>query len=288
MLAFLGFVLWPTVASWYFAFYNWDGIGWPSQFVGLNNFREVASDSYFWHAFEHSGIYTGALVVTVVPGALGIAMILNSSKLRAKGFFRTLFILPVVLTTAVVGVEMNALFATQGGFVNSVLQDVGLIGKPIDWLGSSGTAMLVLIVVGAWKTFGIKVVYWIAGLQTLPPELYEAARVDGASRWQAFRYVTIPLLLPFAVIIAFLETMNGLHVFDLVRTLTDGGPYFGTDMVPLYIYRYAFDTSGNGASLPQLGFASAAGIFYGLATFVLAAIVGGAVRKFGRARMTLD
>jgi len=280
------FVLWPTVASWYFAFFNWDGIGWPTDYIGFDNFKEVAADSTFWNAFKNSLIYTVALVVIVVPLALLIALALNSPRLRGRNVFRVMFVLPVVLTAAVVGLEMRQIFATDHGLVNRALQAINVIDRPIDFLNQAFTAMVVLIIVGSWKTFGVKVIYWLAGLQTLPQDLYDAAKVDGASRWQQFRYVTVPLLVPFLVIITFLQTMNGLRVFDLAKTLTDGGPYFATDMVPLYIYRYAFEPSAAAGvfTLPRLGFASAAGIFYGLVTFAISALLGGLVHKYGRTK----
>lgn len=280
------FVLWPTLASWYFAFFNWDGIGWPTDYVGFDNFHEVAGDSTFWNAFGHSLIYTVALVVLVVPTALLVAIVLNNPRLQGRNVLRAMFVLPVVLTAAVVGLEMRQIFSTDHGLVNGVLQGLHIIDKPIDFLNQAGTAMLVLILVGSWKTFGVKVVYWLAGLQTLPQDVYDAAKVDGAGRWQQFRYVTMPMLVPFLVVICFLQTMNGLRVFDVAKTLTDGGPYFATDMVPLYIYRYAFEPAAAGGmfSLPRLGFASAAGIFYGLVTFAISALLGGLVHRYGRMR----
>lgn len=278
IIMYLVFTMWPILASYYFGFFNWNGIGWPTEFIGFQNFVEVLKDSYFWSAFKNSMIYTVGLVVIVVPTSLIVAIILNSPKLKFAVFFRTMFFLPVVLTMAIIGIIMKNIFAFEGGFLNSVLEKVGLIDEPINWLGTTSLAMVALIMVGVWKGFGIKVIYWLAGLQTLPKELYEAAKVDGANIFQQFYYITLPLLIPFLVVITFFQTVWAFNVFDLVKTFTNGGPFFGTDVVPLYIYRYAFEIEGG---LPRMGFASAAGIVYGLATMIISIILGVLVKKYG-------
>jgi len=182
-----------------------------------------------------------------------------------------------------VGIVMKNIFSFQGGFLNSILLKVGIISEPINWLGTTGLAMVALIIIGVWKGFGIKVIYWLAGLQTLPKDLYEAARVDGANILQQFFYITLPLLIPFLVVITFFQTVWAFNVFDLVKTFTNGGPFFGTDVVPLYIYRYAFEIEGG---FPRMGFASAAGIVYGLATMIISIILGLLVKKFGNGKTT--
>ncbi|MEK3720498.1 carbohydrate ABC transporter permease [Paenibacillus sp. FSL H8-0034] len=276
---YLVFTLWPIIASYYFSFFKWDGIGWPTQFIGLSNYIEVAQDSYFWNAFKNSFVYTFFLVLIVVPCSLVLALVLNSKSLKFKVFFRTMFFVPVVLTMSIIGVIMNVIFSTDG-FANKVLLSFGIIDTAIPWLTSPTLAMICLIIVGVWKGFGIKVIYWLAGLQTLPLDVYEAARIDGANRLQEFRYITVPLLIPFLVIITFFQTVWSLNVFDLVRTFTNGGPMFTTDVVPLYIYRYAFE----GGSLPRMGFASAAGILYGFATMIISILLGLLVKKFSGRR----
>jgi ABC-type sugar transport system permease subunit len=279
---YLLFTLWPILASYYFAFFNWTGIGWPTKFIGFQNFKEVLVEPFFWNAFKNSFIYTFSLVLLVVPTSLIVAMILNNPRLRAAAFFRTVFFLPIVLTMAIVGIVMTSIFAYEGGLINQALMQMGWIDKQINWLGQTGTAMTALILVGAWKGFGIKVIYWLAGLQTLPAELYEAARIDGANGIQRFFHLTIPLLIPFLIIITFFQTVWAFNVFDLVKTFTNGGPYFGTDVVPLYIYRNAFEIDGG---LPRMGYASAAGIIYGIATMVISIILGLLVRKYGGKRV---
>lgn len=279
IIMFLVFTLWPIIASYYFSFFNWNGVGWPKNFIGFENFIEVIKDSYFWNAFKNSFVYTIALVIIVIPTSLIVALILNSPKLKFAAFFRTMFFLPVVLTMSIIGIVMKNIFAFEGGFLNSVLMKIGLINEPINWLGTASLAMISLVLVGVWKGFGIKVVYWLAGLQTLPKELYEAAKVDGANTIQQFFYITIPLLIPFLVVITFFQTIWALNVFDLAKTFTNGGPFFGTDVVPLYIYRFAFEVEGG---FPRMGFASAAGIVYGMATMIISVVLGLLIRRTRR------
>lgn len=278
LIMYLAFTIWPILASYYYSFFRWSGAGWPSNFIGLGNYREVLTDPLFWGAFGNSFIYTVATVVIVVPGALLIAMILNNRALKGVTLFRTLIFLPVVLTAAIVGIIMNYIFSATG-FVNHLLMQAGLSKNGVPWLNDASLAMLLLILIGAWKGFGVKVIYWLAGLQSVPPDLYEAASLDGATERQQFLYVTVPLLIPFLIVITILVTNESFKVFDLVRTFTNGGPYFGTDVVPLYIYNQAFDSAP-----PRMGYASAGGITFGMATVVVSGLLGLLARRFGMRR----
>ncbi|MGH3749978.1 MAG: carbohydrate ABC transporter permease, partial [Micromonosporaceae bacterium] len=158
-----------------------------------------------------------------------------------------------------VGVVMQFVFDPASGPVNLVLQKLGLSDGGVDFLGSSSTALWTVVVVYIWKWFGITMVYWLAALQTIPDELYEAARIDGASATGLMRHITLPLLKPFTIIITLLTLESTLKIFDLMLTMTNGGPYYSTEVVEIYIYRWAF-----AATVPQLGFASAAAVIFGL------------------------
>ena len=266
LLLYLTFILWPTVASWYFAFFNWDGVGWPSRFVGLENFRQVAADPFFWGAFRNSWTYSAAILLIQVPLALVVAVVLNDPKLRARTVYRTLFFLPVVTTTAVVGIVLAIMFSPVGGPLNQALLGLNLIDRPINFLGAARLALPTIIAVGIWKTFGTNLIYWLAGLQSVPGELYEAARLDGAGSWQIMRFITLPMLRPVALTICFLALIHSLNVFDLVQVMTRGGPFFASDVVGTYIFRIAFSAE---QGVPRFGFASAAGVFFGLTNFLI-------------------
>ncbi|SFJ76531.1 multiple sugar transport system permease protein [Paenibacillus sp. UNC496MF] len=277
---FLLFTAYPIVMSYVYAFFDWDGYGPPHDYVGFDNFIETLTDPIFWNAFRNSLLFMAYVVAVQVPLALLLALLLNAERLRGKIIYRTIYFLPVVTTTAVVGLVMRFIFGAYKGVVNELLIKLGLLSAPVDWLGSIDTAFLVVVLVGIWKTFGMKLVYWLAGIQSLPKELYESARIDGASAPQLLRYITIPLLLPIGSVILLMSAVNALHVFDLVKAMTDGGPAFKTDMVDVYIYRYAF--SGNGGA--RVGFASAAGVAYGIVVMIISLALGLLVRWSGGRR----
>jgi len=270
LLFFLAFTVYPIVMSYVYSFYEWSGFGPLEQFIGWDNFAKLVQEQAFWNAFRNSLIYMAATTLILMPSTLILALMLNRALFKGKVFYRTLYFLPVVTTTSTIGIVMKFIFGNENALVNEVLLGIGLISKPIPWLGQADTAMLVLIVIGAWKFYGMMLVYWLAGLQSLPKEVFEAARTDGANPLQTLRFITLPLLMPVAAVILLLTVVNSMHVFDLVKTLTGGGPFYATETVDLYIYNYAFSTSG----FPQIGYASAAGIVFGVAIFILTGCLG--------------
>ncbi|WP_186446126.1 carbohydrate ABC transporter permease [Paenibacillus cremeus] len=274
LLFFIVFTIYPIIMSYVYAFFDWSGFGPLTNFVRLENFTKLIHDDKFWNAFRNSLIYMASKTVILMPATLIMALILNQAFFKGKVIYRTVYFLPVVTTTSIVGIIMKFIFGNENALVNEVLIGLGLLKEPIPWLGQAGTAMGVLILVGSWKFFGMMMVYWLAGLQSLPGDVYEAAKVDGASYWQTLKSITLPLLLPVAAVILLLTVVNSMHVFDLVKTLTNGGPFFATETVDLYIYNYAFSTSG----FPQIGYASAAGIVFGLTMFVMTLVLGWLVK----------
>ncbi|WP_028551528.1 carbohydrate ABC transporter permease [Paenibacillus sp. UNC451MF] len=277
VILFTLFTVYPIGMSYIYAFFNWNGYGPLKDYVGLDNFIETLLDPIFWNAFRNSLLFMAWIVVLQVPLALLLALLLNVQWLKGKVVYRTIYFLPVVTTTAVVGLVMRFIFGAYKGLVNEVLIRLGLLSAPIDWLGSIDTAFMIVVLVGIWKSFGMKLIYWLAGIQSLPKELFEAARIDGASAIQLLRYITVPLLLPVGSVIVLMSAVNALHVFDLVKSMTDGGPAFKTDMVDVYIYRYAF--SGKGEA--RVGFASAAGVLYGIVVMVISLLLGLLVKLTG-------
>ena len=193
-----------------------------------------------------------------------MAIVLNSPRLRFANLFRTALFLPVVTTGAIIGVVMRLILDPVSGPVNLALLNLGLVDRPINFLGQADTALFTAIAVWVWKWLGITLIYWLAALQTIPSELYEAARVDGASSWPLFWRITLPLLTPFTIIITLITAVEATNVFDLLLTLTGGGPFFASEVIDIFVYRWAFT-----ATVPRLGYASAAAIFFGLSILVL-------------------
>lgn len=263
MILFTMFQGWPIVASLYYSMLDWSGLTSDSTFVGIRNFVDVAQDPYFWNAYKNSFKFMlGALPFHVFL-ALILAVIVNHPK---RSLYRTFIFLPVVTTTSIVGIIMVFIWGSDGA-VNGALVNLGLIDAPISWLGDAKWSMFTVIFISVWKHLGVNLVYWLAGLQGIPKELYEAAEVDGARGFRRFFHITLPLLVPVGTVIVLLNVVNSLKGFDLIKTMTNGGPFFATDVVSTYIYRYAF-TSEMG--LPQLGYASAAGLFFAVTICMLA------------------
>lgn len=277
LVLFLLFTLYPIVMSYVYSFFDWSGFGKLDHFVGFKNYKETISDPIFWNAFRNSLTFMMYLILIQVPLALLMALLLNAEWLKGKTVYRMIYFLPVVTTTAVVGLVMRFIFGAYKGLVNEILIRLGLLSSPVDWLGSIDTAFLIVVLVGIWKSFGMKLIYWLAGIQSLPKDVQEAAKIDGAGPLQMLRYITIPLLLPVGSVILLMSAVNALHVFDLVKAMTDGGPAFKTDMVDVYIYRYAF--SGKGEA--RVGFASAAGVLYGIAVMMISLVLGLFVKLSG-------
>lgn len=280
----MAFVVYPIIASLGYTFYRWNGIGDPDTFVGLENFRKVWSDPIFWTALRNTFVYAAFVVPIQLTLALALALILNNKRLRFASFYRVIYFMPVVTSAAVVGVVIRLLVSNGGSAVNDALMNLGITDKYIDWLGNPTVALGIIIAVGIWHTLGINLIYFLAGLQTIPEELYEAARIDGAGRVAQFRYITVPMLRGVGLVIVILATIGTFQVFDLVQVITNGGPYFGTEVVNTYIYHLAFGGFGGSAVQPNVGLASAASFFYGMLLIVFAVVQVVVLRTLVRRR----
>lgn len=259
------YTVWPIGASWYYSLLDWNGFERRGSFVGVANYRELLRDPLFWNAFRNTAIFMFLAVPLRAGLALVLAVVLNNPRLPFSALFRTALFLPVVTTGAIVGVVMRFVLDPTGGPVNLALLNLGLTERPINFLGQANTALGSAVGVWVWKWLGVTLVYWLAALQTIPTELYEAARVDGATTGQLFWRVTLPLLTPFTVIIVLLTAIDASNVFDLILTLTGGGPFFASEVVDIYVYRLAFTST-----VPRLGYASAVAVFLGIVFLVLA------------------
>ena len=211
-----------------------EGLKWT-----LANFARLASDSFFITAMAHTFVYAAAALVLEFSIGLGLALLLNT-QMRGRGFFRATLLVPMMLPTVVVGVVWRLMLNANFGAINGTLKDFGLNTESLTWTASPRLAFLSVIVVDVWQWTPFVFLVLLAGLQAIPQEPYEAALIDGSSRWQTFRYVTLPLLKPAILIALLLRTMDLLRVFDQIFILTEGGPGFATETISLYIYRTAF------------------------------------------------
>ncbi|TCC27815.1 carbohydrate ABC transporter permease [Kribbella speibonae] len=259
------YTIYPIIASYWYSLVEWNGFDSGQKFVGLSNYREVFADPLFWNSFKVTLFFMLLVVPARVLLTLLLAMVLNSPKLPLIGLLRSAFFIPVVTTTAIIGVVMRFILDPASGPISTALMKLGFGG--VDFLGDQHLALPTAAVLYVWKFFGVTMIYWLAALQTIPYELYEAARIDGAGTGQLFRHITLPMLKPFLIIITVLTVEETFHNFDLMYTLTGGGPYFHTEIIEIYIYRWAF-----AASIPQLGHASAAAVIFGLLVAVVGAL----------------
>jgi multiple sugar transport system permease protein len=206
---------------------------------GLNNFVRLTTDRFFFTALLHTFIYAAVALTCEFLLGLGLALLLNR-ELRARGLFRATLLVPMMLPTVVVGVIWRLLLNPNFGAINGTLKGFGFNTEVLTWTASPKLAMLSVIAVDVWQWTPFVFLVLLAGLQAIPQEPYEAALIDGSSRWQTFRYVTLPLLKPAILIALLLRTMDLLRVFDQIFILTEGGPGFATETISLYIYRTAF------------------------------------------------
>ncbi len=267
----LMFTLYPIFASFYYSLFQWSGFTAAPHYIGTQNFSEVVVDNQFYNAFKNSFIFMFCSVPIKLTLALAIAIVLNDRALRLAPIFRTMFFVPVVTTTAIVGIVMTFIMSPFNGPINMILLDMGLIGRPIDFFGDPKLALFSVVGVEIWKWLGNPMIYWLAALQTIPASLYEAAEVDGANWWRKFAYITVPLLKPFAIVIILITAVGTLNVFALVQTMTGGGPYFASEVMEVYIYRTAFGAA-NSLTLPRIGYACAAAVYFGLSVMALATV----------------
>ncbi len=249
MILFMVFMIIPVFMALYYSFMNWNGIGDP-VFTGADNYLWLFTEGTFWKALWNTAYYTLATVPFIMVLALFLALLLNMA-LPLKGIFRAAIYLPAVVSTVVVGMVFTWLFQDQVGLINYLLNLFGL--ESIQWSNDTKFAMLMLVAATIWQRTGYNMVIYLAGLQGISQEYYEAAIVDGASNWQRFRYLTLPLLKTTHVFVVITCVIHSFRSFDLVYTMTKGGPLNSTKTMVMYIYELAFSRS-------QFGRASAAGV----------------------------
>jgi multiple sugar transport system permease protein len=205
------------------------------ELAGLDNYLRMFQDGRFWQSLWNSAVFTTASVILELILGMGIALVLNQS-FRGRGPVRTIAILPWALPTALIALAWAWIFNDQYGVVNDILLRFGLIRTGINWLGEPTLAMLAVILADVWKTTPFISILLLAGLQSIPSDLYEAQAIDGATPWQSFRLITLPLLMPQIVIALLFRFAQAFGIFDLIAVMTGGGPGGATEMVSLYIY----------------------------------------------------
>lgn len=214
VVIFVAFVIFPVIMAAYYGFYRWKGFGPPTDFVGLDNYVAIFKDSTFHDALLHNGFIVVMSLVLQGPAAIAIALLLNQ-RMRGRSLVRVLIFVPYVVSEVIVGTGWSLMLRVGGAF-DDMLERIGLGGLQVDWLADPDFAIWTLMMIITWKYIGFAVILFLAGLQSIPEELFEAAAIDGASYWQIQRRITLPLLGPTIRIWAFLSIIGSLQLFDLV------------------------------------------------------------------------
>jgi multiple sugar transport system permease protein len=246
LLGFVAFLVVPMIASLGISFYDWELLT-PPRFVGLNNFQTLINDRVFREVLWNTAYYTFGLVPLNLVVSLGLAVWLNT-RLRGLTLYRMAFFMPVVTVTVAVALIWRWMYEPNAGIIDTVLRAVGLPAPA--WLGDPQFAMPALILMSVWKGFGYNMVLFLAGLQGIPVSIYEAATIDGASAWQRFGRITLPLLSPTIFLAVVLTVISSFQVFDQALVMTRGGPANATNTIVLFIYQ-------NGFEFFRMGYASA-------------------------------
>jgi ABC-type sugar transport system permease subunit len=253
-LVVFGVVLYPVIRTFVVSLFAVDSpLAGSYPFVGLDNYTRVFQDSAFYGVLGHTMYFT--VVSTGLELALGIAVaLLLDAPLKARWLWRSIVVLPWALPTIVNGALWRWIYNGQYGALNGLLSTVGISDSQHQWLGSPFLALNMVIIADVWKNTSIVVFFILAGLSTITDDVYEAARIDGATRWQAFWRITMPLLAPSIAVVLILRTIEAFKVFDIIYVMTGGGPASGTQTVAFYTYLQAFSNQlfGYGAALAYL------------------------------------
>jgi multiple sugar transport system permease protein/alpha-1,4-digalacturonate transport system permease protein len=267
ILLFFTFMIIPILFTFYISFHEWGLFGKPN-FIWIENYTRMFADKVFWTSLWNTVYYTaGTVPLSAALGLIG-ALLLNQ-KVPLRSIFRTIFFAPVVVSLVAAGLIWSWMFNPNYGLFNEILGIFGVQG--VDWLSSSTWAMPSVILTTLWVRIGYCLVIYLAGLQAVPESLYEAADMDGANGWQKFWRITLPMLKPTTTFILVMEVIHGFMVFDLIFTMTNGGPGYSTTVIVQYIYQKAF-TEG------EMGYASAIGTFF----FVIVMIMTMVQMRLGR------
>lgn len=265
LLMFCTFSIYPYFKVFQLSLYEWDGIMPSAVFVGLRNFIDIFKyDSTWWQALLQAGYIT--LLALTLQNCLALLLALAVSRdIRGGNIYRVIFYLPPVLSGIVVGLIWNWIYNGDYGLFNHLLKFIGLEKFEKAWLADPKTALSSIAVIHMWKGFGWGFVILLAGLQSIPEELYEAARVDGAGGWHRFRYVTVPLMMPVFFLVSILTILGTMQIFDIIISTTRGGPGYHTE-VP--ITRILFSMQGTS----RYGYACAQGLVFGIILLVLSMV----------------
>ncbi|MEK3885020.1 sugar ABC transporter permease [Paenibacillus sp. PL2-23] len=271
MLIYLIFMIIPIIYSFYYSIFQWDGVS-DKEFIGFDNYFNLTKDAVIYKTLMNSGLLTFWALVIQLPVGLLLAVLLSRQIKRGIRFFKTVFFLPVVLSTSVVGVLWGLIYDPNVGLLNQVLSAVGLDEWTRVWLGETESALNSIIAVVSWQYIGFYMVVYYAALQNVPDDVLEAAKIDGASEYRLLFQIKIPLIwhvINFTIIYCI---VNSLKYFDLIYIMTNGGPNGSSEVIASYMFKQAF-------RFYDFGYASTISIFLFLLGVLLAIVLNKLFRR---------
>ncbi|SFM10176.1 carbohydrate ABC transporter permease [Halanaerobium salsuginis] len=236
-IGFFIFTLIPIVVAFVLCFVRWDFSN-PMRFVGLKNFTYMFTDQTFIISLKNTFFFTIVSVPATMVISLGLAILLNKIVKGVK-FLRTMYFIPYITSMVAIAIVWNMLYSPSMGPINNFLRTLG-VDNPPGWTAATDWSMIAIIIMSVWKQIGYYMVIYLAGLQGIPSNLYEAAKIDGANAWQKFRYITLPMLTPTTFFVSIMLLIGSFKVFTQVMVMTSGGPGRSSNVLVYYIYNQAF------------------------------------------------
>jgi raffinose/stachyose/melibiose transport system permease protein len=278
LLVYVLFVLYPIAQAAFYSLYDWKGLGPLQKFVGLDNYRAIFADGVFHMAVRHNLTIAVLTLLIQLPIALAVALLIRGN-MPGRALFRTIFFLPYVLSEVITAIVWVFIFRPDTGLINVILGAIVPGFESRGFLGNTDTVLYAVFAVITWKYFGFHMVLYLAGLQSIPPELEDAARVDGATPMRVLRDVTLPLLGPTIRVSAFFGVLGSLQFFDLMWVMTKGGPVNASNTMATYMYTYGFQRFqlGYGAAVSLVIFLICFGFSLAYQRFVMRRDLEGAV-----------
>ncbi|HXL01803.1 MAG TPA: sugar ABC transporter permease [Candidatus Atribacteria bacterium] len=259
LIFFALFFLNPVIEAFHMSFYKFEGLG-SAHFVGVENYINLTKDARFFRALLNSTYFAIAWLLILIPISLLLAIAINALGKRSGTFFQVLYYSPSVVSLVVVAIVFRMIYDRSFGFANLVLSWIGI--SPLAWLEQPNLALLSIILLSAWRYIGVDALYFLAGLRSLPSEIFESAAIDGANRFQTFMYITVPLLRPITIFVIVITVISSYQLFTEPFLLTGGGPGDATLTPALYLYQRGF-------SFLDLGYAASMGLVLGGIIFIL-------------------
>ena len=259
LIVYILFVMYPIVQAAWYSLYNWNGLGPLEDYVGLENYRRILSDNVFHMAIRHNLVILALSLLVQLPLALSIALLIRDN-IPGRAFFRTVFFLPYVLSEVITAIIWMFIFRPESGLMNIVLGWFIPGYEAQGYLSNTDTVLIAVFVVITWRYFGFHMILYLAGLQSIPRDLEDAARLDGASRLRVLTDITIPLLGPTVRVSVFFSVLGSLQFFDLIWVMTKGGPVNASNTMATYMFTFGFQRF-------QLGYGAAVSLVIFLICF---------------------